>query len=144
MKDNGRPLIFESPEQLWDKAVEYFDWCDKNPLKQQVSHVKNGVQIIEVRRCYSLEGFCDYTGIVPQTFYNYKDRDGFLEICTRISNRIDNDWLTFGMGGIYNASIAAMKLGLKAKTETENTNKSKITIVTSEADALNKLLDEDS
>ncbi len=28
----GRPKLFASPEILWAKALEYFDWCKANPL----------------------------------------------------------------------------------------------------------------
>ena len=28
----GRPLIFKDPEELWEKAKEYFKDCDTRPL----------------------------------------------------------------------------------------------------------------
>lgn len=28
---HGRNKIYEAPEQIWEAACEYFQWCDDNP-----------------------------------------------------------------------------------------------------------------
>ena len=45
----GRPLQFETAEQLWDACVDYFDWVEEPPLIQTKLAQSGGVPIkIEV------------------------------------------------------------------------------------------------
>jgi len=141
--EQGRPLEFNSPEEVYQAFEDYKKWCDKNPIIQEVSHVKNGVQNIKHKRCLSLGGFCGFCGIVTNTFRNCKAREGFLNICTRIEEEIDEDWNVHGAVGVYNASLTAMRLGLKEKRE-EQKEAIKIEIVSrSNNSALKDIIDED-
>jgi hypothetical protein len=114
-----RPKIF-TVETLWNEFVDYIEWCAENPIIQQVSHVKNGVIDIEHKRPYSIEGFCNFVDINKQTFFNYAKAEGyetFFDICSRITQTIDNQHFEGGMVGIYNSNIVTRKLGLIEKSE---------------------------
>ena len=112
---NGAERIFKTPEELGEKANEYFQWCIENPfLKQEIvkyrdDHTKDSVEIM---RPFSLEGLCNYLGIVRNTFKNYKKRDDFLIVTHAIQQIIDTQQFEGAAAGLFNSNIIARKLGL--------------------------------
>src|SRR5690606_112181 len=82
---HGRDLIFSSPEVLWEACVEYFEATD-----QRVWVKKDwvGKDALEVERKttapYTLSGLFVFLDIVPQTWKEYREREGFSEITTRV------------------------------------------------------------
>lgn len=156
-----------SPQKLWLKAVEYFKWCQDNPLikKEQARDVKpyedkegnvvypSRIMDIPISRPFSVEGFCIFANIHKQTFYEYlkgvtevRDEDkrpnlsSYVDICTRIKDIIDNQHFDGGMAGFYNANIVSRKLGLVERSEQHSSIDIKI-IVGSQAiaDKINSL-----
>lgn len=121
----GNPLKPKkyTPEELWQGACEYFDWCNKNPWKKQ-DFIKSGdsagqIIVLETERPYAIERLCIYLNISRETFDNYSKSVGYetyFDICTRIRQIIDTQHFEGGMVGAFNANLAARKLGL-----TENT-----------------------
>jgi hypothetical protein len=121
---HGRKKLFSNPEQVWEIACEYFQWCDDNPIPR-VDVVRGGdyagTQIsADVPRPYSLYGLCLYMGITQQTFLNYcsdeKYKD-FFDIFTRIRETIRDQKLSGAMAGNYNGNIVAKDLGLGDKLD---------------------------
>lgn len=133
-----------TPEKLWEKAIEYFQWCDENPIKvieqskmpQRLNSVMiekistrmmnkflNQIVYLPHQRAYCLEGFCNFANIALNTFYAYesddynKDDKTYLKVCSNIRQVIDEQHLTGGMAGIFNANIVTRKLGLKEQSE---------------------------
>ena len=113
------------PEELWDKAIEYFEWCKDNPwLKHEA--IKNGQNCGELvkipcERPYSIGAFCIHANISAQTFFNYADAKGYetyFDVCSRIKEIIDKQHFEGGMVGAYNANIVTRKLGLKEQIDT--------------------------
>ena len=162
----GNPLNPKkyTPEELWEGACEYFDWCKKNPLKiieqtkmpqrlpsnyKKETHgsIKNFTkQTIELphQRAYSIEGLCVYLNMTTQTFFNYSKESGYetyFDICTHIRQIINSQHFEGGMGGIFNANIVTRKLGLS-----ENVKTSQQVIISpmsqDEGDELKKLFNE--
>lgn len=144
----GNPLKPKkyTPEQFWEGACEYFQWCEDNPIMVieqskmpqrldaslaktlKPSQIKGFMkQTIELPhpRAYSIEGLCIFLNIDMQTFYNYASNEEtyktYFETCTRIRNIIDNQHFTGGMAGTFNAGIVTRKLGLAEKTNNEHT-----------------------
>jgi len=125
------------PEELWDKAIDYFEWCKDNPwLKHEA--IKNGQNCGELvkipcERPYSIGAFCIHANISAQTFFNYADAKGYetyFDVCSRIKEIIDKQHFEGGMVGAYNANIVTRKLGLKEQIDTttkgESLNKTPI------------------
>lgn len=116
------PKVYE-PDEFWDKFMQYLDWCDENPIIQQVPHVKTGVIDVKHKRPYSIEAFCTFANITTQTFYNYAKAEGYemyFDICTHIKQIIDTQHLEGGFVGTFNAGLVARKLGLAEKVEQQN------------------------
>lgn len=115
-----------NPISLLEIANEYFLWCIKNPLKEQVIQKikvsRNEEKIVKVEvnkmRVLSIQGFCNYAEIVINTFKNYEDDKDFMTVTTRIRGIIENHQLEGASAGLLNSSIIARKLGLANKSET--------------------------
>lgn len=151
----GNPLKPKSytPQEFWDKACEYFEWCKKHPWVKREQKKGNtsfnvkgdfkasakalsGIVEIPVERPYSIEGFCIYAGINKQTFYNYAKKEGYetyFDICAYIQQVIDTQHFEGGMTGAFDAGIVARKLGLAEKRQSDiNVNMPKIEVTDKE------------
>ncbi|HEY1056362.1 MAG TPA: DNA-packaging protein [Emticicia sp.] len=127
---HGRSRIFKTPKSLVEACNEYFEWCLKNPLKeQQVFHHQGQITKTSVNkmRPFSLEGLCNYLDISLNTFKNYEEREDFLIVTTRVRQIIDNQQFEGAAAGFLNPNIIARKLGLVDKkdmtTDGESLNK---------------------
>ena len=126
---HGRDKQYKTPEDFADKANEYFSWCINNPLKEEVVHGKDS-KIIKLNkmRPFTIEGLCNFMDISTQCFLNYKKRNDFVDICTRISQIIYNQKFEGAAAGFLNHSIIARDLGLVDKQKTESEHTGDITI----------------
>ena len=127
---DGRPKIFDNPDQVWDKAQEYFEWCDKHPWTKSEA-IKGGQSAgtsfkIDIGRPYTIEGFCLHLGITYNSFLNYekksKSHKDFFQVFTLIRAIIEQNQLEGATVGAYNASIIARKLGLVDKKDIGNSD----------------------
>jgi hypothetical protein len=145
-KKNGRELIFKTPKELLDKAYEYFEWCDNNPVEKNEA-IKSGIAAgkiipIPIRRPYTLGQLCVYIGVSRDTFKSYEKRKGFLLVATHIRDIIEANQLEGALVEIYNPNIVARMLGLSEKKEIAGKDGGDLVInVTSEKtkDSLNEL-----
>lgn len=111
------------PNELLDKANEYFQWCVDNPLYEAELVTFQGRSKLEKlpkMRVFSIQGFCNFADIMRQTFLNYEKDKDFLEVCTRIRGVIENQQFEGASANLLNPSIIARKLGLSDKRETEH------------------------
>jgi len=116
---SGRDKIFETPEQLWEQSVEYFEWCDENPLIEIDYKGKDNEMVDYPRmRAYTWEGLELYLGISSLRHYktnpNYKD---FLQVITRIEKIIYTQKFEGAAAGMLNPNIIARDLGISDKQE---------------------------
>lgn len=124
----GNPLNPKklTPEQLWDGACEYFQWCDDNPLSKQ-DFIRGGDsagQLIDVSlpRAYTIERLCIHLNISRETFDTYSKSSGYetyFDICRAIKEIINTNHFEGGMAGNFNANIVTRKLGLQEKIQSQ-------------------------
>lgn len=119
-----------TPAALWDKAMEYFQWVNDNPLiRVEVGRSGKdfGKQInVPVKRPYTLGGLCLFLNISRPTFTNYSEGIGYKEyfsICAAIKDIIHNQKFEGAASGFFNPAIIARDLGLVDKRETDVGNK---------------------
>lgn len=124
-----------TPEELWNKFIEYTEWVEKNPWYKNdfIKSGENAGQVVklEIQRPYSIEEFCNHAEISTQTFFNYSKRDGYetyFDICSRIKQIIDAQHFSGGMVNVFNSNIVTRKLGLTEKTEAKVEDKKQINI----------------
>jgi hypothetical protein len=127
MSKRGAPLIFETPEELWEVFEAYVQEVKSNPRYKTVFVGKDGnKEQEELQRPLTMEGFELYLwdkGVAKgadQYFTNQEGRYGkFVDVCSRIKKTIRKDQIEGGMVGQYNASITQRLNGLVEKQQTE-------------------------
>jgi hypothetical protein len=105
-----------TPEELHEKANEYFEWCQANPLQEEVAFHYQGVIIkdtISKMRAFTARGLCNYLYIVEKTLWNYERDKDFVQVITRIKQIIDTQKFEGAAAGLLNANIIARDLGLR-------------------------------
>lgn len=117
---HGRKPIFESPEQLWDACVEYFQWVEDNPLQEaKVVTVKGEAQVIALpkMRAMTIDGLCIFLDIDDSTWANYREREAFIGIIARVEKIIRQQKFTGAAADLLNANIIARDLGMSDKRD---------------------------
>lgn len=122
-KNAGRPLQFETPEELWENACEYFNWVDNNPLFEEiiVNSSKEGIQRVKVpkKRPYTIGALCIFMGTSSDYIkqFNIERNPEFSPIIKHIKEIIYNQKFEGAASGFFNANIIARDLGLADKSE---------------------------
>ncbi len=109
-----------TPEALWDEAIEYFDWIEANPLKEERLFAYQGVVIKEdatKMRAMTIAGFCLFADICEKTFANYRDDKDFIQVVTRIEKVIYSQKFEGAAADLLNANIIARDLGLRDESK---------------------------
>lgn len=127
---HGRDKLFASPEMLWEAACEYFEWCDKNPLKEQKLFAFQGdisMDTVDHMRAYTMAGLCFYLGCSESYFREFKssranDNEDFMTVIDDIEKIIYRQKFEGAAAGFLNANIIARDLGLRDKQDVDHTN----------------------
>ncbi len=136
---------FDSPEEMWDKALAYFKWCEDNPLyktEQMKSPDKTPITIdentpsvpserlieIPLKRAFTWAAFSIFCGVSQGYFRKIKSegpvdeaRKLWLEVVYRIDDAIFTQQYEGGASGQLNAAIVARGIGLVDKTQVDAT-----------------------
>ena len=124
---HGRKPIFESPDQLWDAACEYFEWIDANPLQAaELVKYQGSYKTAKLNkmRAMTVTGLCTFLDISVNCWYEYSEREDFKEITTRITEIIKDQKFQGAAAEMLNPNIIARDLGLADKSD----NKSSVTV----------------
>jgi len=114
----GREKIFKTPDELWIKSCEYFEWVKDNPLyEQRVFLTKTGIRktFVNKRRAMTIKGLCVHLEMTNRTFDNYRKRDEFKWVTEMIVNIIYTQKFEGAAAGLLNANLIARELGLADK-----------------------------
>ena len=120
-KENGRPFVYETGEQLEIAANEYFNKCDNNTRWKRTDFIKSGERAgelvdINLPTPYTIEGLCLHLKISTQTFYNYLDADmspKLFDSASRIRDKVREQHLSGAMSGLFNPVIVSRIQGLR-------------------------------
>jgi hypothetical protein len=118
----GTQVIWESPEDLWEKACEYFEWCDNNPLQEEkVFHFKGEITKTDTwkMRAYTLKGLCIFLGVNEKYFNQFpiENNQEYTNVITRIRDIIFTQKFEGAAADLLNQNIVAMELGLAQKKQ---------------------------
>jgi hypothetical protein len=117
---HGRKPIFPDAETLWNACTEYFEWVEANPLyEDSVQSYQGNVkhEPLAKMRAMTLAGLCVFLDINRETWDEYRKRDGFTEVTTRVDSIIRDQKFAGAAAGLLNANIIARDLGLAEKQE---------------------------
>lgn len=129
---NPCPRKFQTPSDLWNKAVEYFEWCAASPHREHHAvKMKRGDGLEDLEhyslprlRYLSKVGLCAYLGIDRRNYARNYESDVFGEaykdVAQAIAVIIEEQQLTGAAAGIFNATIVARQLGLSDKQEVKH------------------------
>lgn len=120
---HGRDKLFETPDILWAACVEYFEWVEANPLKEEKVFCNQGqVTRAEIAkmRAMTLSGLCLFLGVGRRTFDEYRGREDFLPVIGQIEEAIRDQKFSGAAADLLNANIIARDLGLSDKQETKH------------------------
>lgn len=135
----GRPPLYEDPNDLWADACEYFEYVEANPLMEDKVVTAGGIathEPVAKMRAMSLCGLCVFLKIAQDTFRNYRERDGFLEVTKMIDDILYSQKFEGASAGLLNANIIARDLGLADNVKNEHTGKNGGPIETRQVDLL--------
>jgi len=119
---HGRDCAIETPHALWENFIEYSDWCEKNPLKEQQLIKRKITRDEEIVGRYQLNKMramtkdsfslaCGLSGW--QVIESYKERSkDFFEVVTRIEKYIYDQKFSGAAAGLLNPNIIARELRL--------------------------------
>lgn len=117
---HGRKPIFESPEQLWEAACEYFEWVEENPLSEEKLFAYQGEisrDTIHKMRPMTISALCLYLDISRQGWSEYCAKQDFSDITKHIESVIYEQKFAGAAADLLNANIIARELGLADKSE---------------------------
>lgn len=116
----GRPLVFKTPEELWDIYCEYKEWSKNNPL-YKMHPLKDGTIVpLPIDRPLTIWGFATFCGLSRQGLANYGEREDhsqFFGIYSRICNEMTSQRIEYGLTDMYNARLVARIDGIVEKRE---------------------------
>lgn len=126
---HGRDKLFATPQLLWEAAVEYFEYCENNPLKEEKVFNYQGDIVradIAKMRAMTLSGLCFYLKCNEAYFRTFKaqlpkDEQEFNTVISEIESVIYNQKFQGAAADLLNANIIARDLGLSDKQEIQST-----------------------
>lgn len=129
----GRPPKFKTPEELWEKGLEYFKECDdpKNwvqayrkenaGLKQNGggNEAKKDEGVIFIPKPYTLYGLAIHCGIDDWRHWRqYHDDDEFSPVIRALETRVSEKQVVGALCGVYNQNLTARLNGIAENTNT--------------------------
>lgn len=121
---HGRKPIFSDPDEIWAASIEYFEWVEANPLYERKAFHASGVITHDDSprmRAMTIDGLCNFLDIGNSTWADYRARDNFSEVCTRVEQIIRQQKFEGASADLLNHAIIARDLGLADKKELDHT-----------------------
>lgn len=122
---HGPNVTFSDPEALRQACLEYFQWCEANPLKEDtVGFFKGSAVHTEVNkmRAMTSSGLAIFLGITHKTLIQWKnERDDLADVLAWAEDIIRNQKFLGAAAGLLNANIISRDLGLKDSQSVEYT-----------------------
>ncbi len=117
---HGRAPIFATADDLWLACCEYFDWIEENPLYEDKLVTFQGIASHEPMakmRAMTVSGLCIFLDISLQTWTDYRKREDFVDVCSRVDEIIRTQKFQGAAAELLNPNIIARDLGLADKSE---------------------------
>lgn len=130
---HGRKPKFDDPEKLWSAACEYFQWVEEHPLwEDKLVTFQGGAkhEPVAKMRAMTIGGLCIFLDISQQAWGEYKRREGFGDITSRIDEIIRDQKFSGAAADLLNPNIIARDLGLADKAELTGRDGGAIRLIT--------------
>lgn len=123
----GGRQISSTPEQLWKQAVDYFKWCDENPITSKRTLTSGKTQgekvTVEYKRPYSIKAMCLHCNISERYITDIQDTHSkdseYYVIMEKILMIIYTQNLEGAIVDIYNPIMVSKILNMDKGTNDE-------------------------
>lgn len=116
----GRPMMYETPEQMEQRIQEYFEYC-KGEIRKVLNEGEENEKILWKREPepLTITGLILYMGFASRNcFYDYEKKEAFSVIVKRARATIENAYEKRLSANNVTGSIFALKnMGWKDKQE---------------------------
>lgn len=121
---HGRKPLFSTPDDLWNAAVEYFEWTADNPLEEAIVYQGelNENKAKPLMRAMTLEALWIFLDISDSSWYDYEAKEDFSGVTKQIKQIIRVQKFQGASAGLLNPNIIARDLGLADKSELTGKN----------------------
>lgn len=130
---------YKDPRDLWDKATEYFEYCDETPiLEVKLVPRRNGrpfKEKVKHPRAYTFNGLLVFLGISSHTYAKYRLDERFSEVCAIIDSVIYTQKFEFAAVDLMNANLIARDLKLSDRQEITGADGGPLNVVKEDAEA---------
>jgi len=121
---SGRNSLFAGPTFLWEASCEYFNWAHANPIQVPVAvTTRGGTTNLTLRRPrpMTIRGLCLFLGISRSTWFVYRRRQDFLDVCSAVENVMWVRNFEAAVAGLMNPAVIARQLGKYAPAPSQQT-----------------------
>jgi len=118
-----RPPVFSSPDEMYGRCVEYFEWVKSHPLFENKVFQFQGAIVdaqVEKPRAMTLVAMCTFLGCSRDAWSNYRKREGFAEVCELVDNIIYTQKFELAAADLLNVQLIARDLNLRERTEVDH------------------------
>lgn len=139
----GQVPAFKDPQEMYEAALEAFNWLHEHPLREQVAfHYKGTVvkSYVTKMRPFTWKAVAMCMGIGEAAFKAYRNKDDFAPVVQWITDVIHTQKFEGAATGLLNANFIARDLGMADRSEL--TGKDGGPLKTQDVTDEEKLLDE--
>jgi hypothetical protein len=109
--DFKKPKRYQ-PGKLLDKAIEYAEWCEDNPLYEE-KVFGTGVRMeVKKMRAMTIQGFCLFANMAMSTWQEYEKQEGYSAFVARVKALFYSQKVEGAAADLLNSNIIARELGL--------------------------------
>src|SRR5688572_18435346 len=131
---SGGQQIVSTPEDLWERAELYFQWCDDNPIKTKTpitSGKSAGTMAVkEHPRLYTIKAFCIHANIsekyIKDISQSHDENSLYYQIMMKILMIIYTQNLEGAAADIFNPIIVSKILTLDKDQNNEKQDNPKV------------------
>lgn len=118
--NKGVYIKADTPMDLWERALHYFEWCDNNPIetKRTLTSGKQAGQVVvnQSTRPYTLKGLCLHCGIDEEYLRDVRNSQdkasGYYIVVSKILYLIYVQNAEHAMIGEFNPIFTAKMLNI--------------------------------
>lgn len=112
----GTERLIKTPEELWQRCVDYFEWAVDNPIEEEVLGWYQGDatrETIQHVRPFTVAGLCAHAGLDRQLWAEWrKGREDLRPIIEWADQIMFEQKFSNAAAGTMNPAIVARELGL--------------------------------
>lgn len=115
-------FCFDTVEQLYACAQQYFEWAEANPLwEYKVFHHQGSIVEHKVPklRPFTLDGLISFLGITMRAWGTMRKDDGWADVCAKVEAVITEQKKSAAAADLMNAAFISKEIGIAETVRSE-------------------------